>query len=72
MLVCSGAGSSVSTMVRVNVGAHGHGVFDVDCGSCRWLNPDPTRRPRGCAVGTWRRCRSGMATGAGCESCGEL
>ncbi len=69
MLVGSGRHSSVSTMVRVNVCAHGHGVFDIDCGSCRRLNPDPTRRPRGLR----RRHLAAVAVRDGyrCRLCGE-
>jgi hypothetical protein len=68
MLVGSGVGSSVS-MVRVNVCVHGHRVFDVDCGSCRRLNPDPTRRPRGLR----RRHLEAVAVRDGyrCRLCGD-
>jgi 5-methylcytosine-specific restriction endonuclease McrA len=34
-------------MVRVNVCARGHRIYDIDCGSCRVLNPNPRRRPSG-------------------------
>ena len=59
-----------SVMVRVNVCAHGHVVYDIDCGSCRVLNPNPRRRP----VRFRRRHLAVLAARDGyeCRLCGEL
>jgi 5-methylcytosine-specific restriction endonuclease McrA len=69
MSVGTGTGSSISTVVRVNVCVHGHRVYDVDCGSCRRLNSDPRRRPHGLR----RRHLAAVAAREGyrCGLCGD-